>query len=644
VYLGLSDPPPLYRDSLSRDGVDSVALAADTLYHWRVEYFRAGRSQMGPTWTFRTRPRKPVSLAYADIAFNVEDSGSVQAVYAGGGRARFTVSPSLPAGLSIDSRTGSIYGRPEAVAAFASYIVTAANPSGAVEGVVNLEVKPCLLDFLLPDTTGQSGRVLIELHDSTGALIETIWDGPPPPDLRVRLLVPAYLGGEASLRIQDYRGSVLHWESFRRVNKKLGVFAPAEAPALPATPKLKPTDNALTEDSVVDLTWSAAGLLTPPAMGAVYLGLANPPPLYRDSILDLYLESVALKPDTTYYWYVESVRAGRRTPGSVWTFRTPATPPSLLKYPAADSVLMENEPASLAPAWKSGRGTRFSVSPALPPGLALDSLTGVISGTPVSPSARSTWLVTLENGAGSLQTDVVLRVAPAARVVARWNGEEGSGTLLKDASGNGYDGTLANMAWVPGVKGMAFSFDGTAQAKIDVRDALKLNGFTISLWFKEKDQTRVQPLLEYSEEGWMMGINVQTNTTGWGVLNPGNVCANVRPSDASPEQHGSVRERNLLWTEAGRAALGRWSHAAVTFDPSKWKARIYLNGRLEIEKDLQPDFQPLAKGRIYLGFRPADFQDNNTEQGYLGQMDEIAIYDGPLGAGAIDALYRSESP
>jgi hypothetical protein len=142
----------------------------------------------------------------------------------------------------------------------------------------------------------------------------------------------------------------------------------------------------------------------------------------------------------------------------------------------------------------------------------------------------------------------------------------------------------------------------------------------------------------------MMGINVQTNTTGWGVLNPGNVCANVRPSDASPEQHGSVRERNLLWTEAGRAALGRWSHAAVTFDPSKWKARIYLNGRLEIEKDLQPDFQPLAKGRIYLGFRPADFQDNNTEQGYLGQMDEITIYDGPLGAGAIDALYRSESP
>jgi hypothetical protein len=115
-------------------------------------------------------------------------------------------------------------------------------------------------------------------------------------------------------------------------------------------------------------------------MGAVYLGLANPPPLYRDSIPDLYLESVALKPDTTYYWYVESVRAGRRTPGSVWTFRTPATPPSLLKYPAADSVLMENEPASLAPAWKSGRGTRFSVSPALPPGLALDSLTGVISG------------------------------------------------------------------------------------------------------------------------------------------------------------------------------------------------------------------------------------------------------------------------
>jgi hypothetical protein len=61
---------------------------------------------------------------------------------------------------------------------------------------------------------------------------------------------------------------------------------------------------------------------------------------------------------------------------------------------------------------------RFSVDPALPPGLSLNRLTGVVSGTPTSASAPSAYTITATNARGSATFRLVLSVAEPPRMLS----------------------------------------------------------------------------------------------------------------------------------------------------------------------------------------------------------------------------------
>ncbi|HEY2341426.1 MAG TPA: Ig domain-containing protein, partial [Chthoniobacteraceae bacterium] len=58
----------------------------------------------------------------------------------GGGVAAYSVSPALPAGLSVNTSSGVITGAPATLASAANYIVTAANPGGYTTTTLNIAV------------------------------------------------------------------------------------------------------------------------------------------------------------------------------------------------------------------------------------------------------------------------------------------------------------------------------------------------------------------------------------------------------------------------------------------------------------------------------------------------------------------------
>lgn len=90
-------------------------------------------------------------------------------------------------------------------------------------------------------------------------------------------------------------------------------------------------------------------------------------------------------------------------------------PPSGLAYGMPKGTYTKGVPiAPNAPTSAGGAVAGYSVSPALPAGLALDPKTGVISGTPSAVVARFTYTVTASNGGGSAACPLEIAVVDAA--------------------------------------------------------------------------------------------------------------------------------------------------------------------------------------------------------------------------------------
>jgi WD40 repeat protein len=78
----------------------------------------------------------------------------------------------------------------------------------------------------------------------------------------------------------------------------------------------------------------------------------------------------------------------------------PPAPPSGLSYPAHAAFTINAPITALTPT-VTGTVTSYSVSPALPAGLALNATTGVVSGTPTVIAAAANYTVTATNASGS---------------------------------------------------------------------------------------------------------------------------------------------------------------------------------------------------------------------------------------------------
>jgi hypothetical protein len=86
----------------------------------------------------------------------------------------------------------------------------------------------------------------------------------------------------------------------------------------------------------------------------------------------------------------------------------PPAAPSSLSY-SSPQALRTDAAANLAPT-VSGTVSSYSVTPALPSGLALNGTTGVITGTPTVETATATYAVSATNAGGSTTFGLVLRV------------------------------------------------------------------------------------------------------------------------------------------------------------------------------------------------------------------------------------------
>ena len=191
-------------------------------------------------------------------------------------------------------------------------------------------------------------------------------------------------------------------------------------------------------------------------------------------------------------------------------------------------------------------------------------------------------------------------------LVAAYGFEEGSGSSVSDASGNGNTGTIVGAAWTDGKFGKALSFSGTS-CLVTINDSASLDltsEMTLEAW--------VYPM---ALGGWRDIIFKGTDIY---------FLMGSTPQAQRPCAGGSFTSTNAY----GLAALptNTWTHLVGTYDGAT--LRLYTNGVL-VSSRAQTGAIATSAGALSIG------GDSTYGQYWNGLIDEVRIYNRALSVSEI---------
>ncbi|MGA3143257.1 MAG: S8 family serine peptidase [Verrucomicrobiota bacterium] len=223
--------------------------------------------------------------------------------------------------------------------------------------------------------------------------------------------------------------------------------------------------------------------------------------------------------------------------------------------------------------------------------------------------------------------------------VALWRGESNA----NDSISANNPATVQDITYTNGVVGQAMVFNGTssyiqypASSSLDV--GTSSSGFTLDTWVYWGAQEYLATLFEWNTGSGSgdASVGVQFaiapyNGTGGPASGEGDLTANLE--DTTSAFHPISSLVNVV-------AVGSFQHVALTYDRMSGNAVIYRNGVVVANTNLGTAFTPQTSFPLYLGWRAAGnfaSPDFNALQGYL---DEPTIYNRPLSASEIIAIYN----
>jgi hypothetical protein len=207
------------------------------------------------------------------------------------------------------------------------------------------------------------------------------------------------------------------------------------------------------------------------------------------------------------------------------------------------------------------------------------------------------------------------RTLMTANLVAAYNFDEGSGTVLHDISGNGNNGTITNATWsTAGKYSGALKFTGASNSYVTVNDASSLHlstGMTLEAW--------VDPsTLNSQAQGWVAAISKEhrastSNDVSYalyaagGIGTPPTAQLLLGNTDQGPQGTSALQ-------------LNNWSFLAATYDGAA--LRLYVNGTQVASQSLS--------GSIVNTTDPLRIGGDWSSEMFTGLIDNVRIYNGAL--------------
>ncbi|HEX8974295.1 MAG TPA: LamG-like jellyroll fold domain-containing protein, partial [Patescibacteria group bacterium] len=276
-----------------------------------------------------------------------------------------------------------------------------------------------------------------------------------------------------------------------------------------------------------------------------------------------------------------------------------------------------------------------SGSTAVPDGTWTAWQTGIASGAAITGLPGNRYVQYRANFSNSvyyvtaLLNDVTLNYqyygGASPKMLMRFEDSTGTianGAVLSDSSGNGYNGTVAStgtLAYASGKVGQSASFDGTNNVTNSAFYNNPLYSFTLGGWFKTTN----------AAVGGGTIATLGSSTSGGGGSSIGLASGNV---SAKIAQNSTV-----LATITSTATFndGNWHYAAVSFNNQTLTGTLYVDGNsVGTGTITTPLSTSMSVYRVGAGLGTAF-------GAFIGNLDEVSIYDRALSQSEITNLYNS---
>ena len=359
----------------------------------------------------------------------------------------YSVSPALPAGLSMAPATGVISGMPTATSPTTTYTVTVTDANGATATATF----SMTVDSVVVATRSVAAVSLTESHAVPGVVPVSGSGGTVPLAYSLSPALPAGLSYSSSTgTITGTPTATSPATTYTvTVTDANGAVATAQFTMTVSAPVAATLNNAavsLTESHAVTALLPVSGTggtapLTYSVSPALPAGLS-----YSSSTGAITGTPTAASPVTTYTVTVTDANGATAMANFILTVNSAV----VAKQNTASQSLTENQPATSFTPVSSTGGTApltYSISPAtLPAGLTFSPSTGTITGTPTASSPATTYTVTVTdaNGAAtsasfSLTVNGAVTSTQSAAPTALTYGQSAT---FKPVNGAGGTGTL----------------------------------------------------------------------------------------------------------------------------------------------------------------------------------------------------------
>lgn len=231
------------------------------------------------------------------------------------------------------------------------------------------------------------------------------------------------------------------------------------------------------------------------------------------------------------------------------------------------------------------------------------------AGLGLSAAALEAWLA----GAGTA-------LAETPGLVGYWPLNEGSGSTVLDASGNGNAGQVSGATWTTGRLGRGLSFSGSSSTvNLGKPVVVTSRSFTVAAWVLLTDLSSWHTAVS-QDGGNVSGFYLQLTSSGQFAFSLVN-------SDST----GAATVRA---TSTFNPAANTWYHLVGVYNQAANQISLYVNGAAQSTQTVPAAWN--ATGQTVIGRA----RWGGSVDYWPGSIDEVRLYNYALSAAAVTALYQ----